>query len=140
MAKESAQDIRWLQRYNNYKKALSKLSSYIEVDSSLNELEEQGLIQAFEYTYELAWNTIKDFYFSQGEISIQGSRDAIKLAFKRGLIVDGEAWMGMIQDRNRTTHTYDQETAQEIVKNIKDVYLSLFHDLRNQFEKIVEQQ
>ena len=101
-------DIRWQQRFNNYLKALKQLEKFIDKGDALNELEEQGMIKAFEYTYELAWNTIKDFYEGQGEANIQGSRDAIQLAFKRGLISDGDAWMEMIKDRNRTSHTYNQ--------------------------------
>ena len=80
---------RWQQRFSNYSKALSQLGKFVEKDAELNEMEEQGMIQAFGYTYELAWNTIKDFYESQGETGLQGSRDAIQLAFKRGLIKDG---------------------------------------------------
>lgn len=77
--------------------------------SSLNELELQGLIQSFVYTYELAWNTISDFYKNLGEKDIQGSRDAIRLAFRRELIEDGEARMAMLVDRNKTSHAYDEQ-------------------------------
>lgn len=66
-------DIRWKQRLKNYNKALSQLTKFIE-KRELNELEEQGLIQAFEYTYELAWNVMKDYYEFQGTEKIQGSR------------------------------------------------------------------
>lgn len=83
-------DIRWKQRFSNFKKALSQLSKFIE-KRDLNELEEQGLIQAFEYTYELAWNVIKDYYEFQGTAAIQGSRDAFRLALNRGLLKDGRA-------------------------------------------------
>lgn len=93
---ESSQDIRWKQRFSNYQKALSQLKEFID-KRNLSKLETQGLLKSFEYTYELAWNTMKDFYESQGESNIQGSRNAIRLAFKRGLILDGENWMNMIQ-------------------------------------------
>ena len=83
-------DTRWQQRFSNYKKAFSQLELFYEKGKDLNHLEQQGLIKAFEYTYELAWNTIKDFYESQGESGIQGSRDAIRLAFRRALIQDGD--------------------------------------------------
>ena len=72
-----------------------------------NKLEEQGLIQSFEYTCELAWNTLTDLFEDQGESNILGSRDAFRLAFKRGLIEDGEAWMEMIKGRAPTSHTYN---------------------------------
>ncbi len=85
-------DIRWLQRFSNFGKALALLAKFI-AKADLNELEKQGLIQCFEYTYELAWNTLKDFYENQAETDIQGSKDAIRLAFKRGLIENGDVWI-----------------------------------------------
>jgi nucleotidyltransferase substrate binding protein (TIGR01987 family) len=91
------------------------------------------LIQAFEYNYELAWNCMKDFYQFQCETDLQGSRDAIRLAFKRGLIQDGELWMDMIKSRALTSHTYNLETAQAIARLILQSYypafLQLAHDL-----------
>ena len=132
-------DIRWIQRKANYDKALKQLSRFVEHDG-LNELEKQGLIQCFEYNYELAWNTIKDFYESQGEINIQGSRDAIRLAFKRGLIEDGEVWMNMIQDRTLTSHTYNEDTAEQIVTNILNNYYQEFVKLQEKFAKIEKRQ
>lgn len=81
---------------------------------TLSRLERQGLIKAFEYTYELAWNTMKDFHESQGETNIQGSKDAIRLAFRRGLIKDGDQWMNMVQSRIETSHTYNESTAQKL--------------------------
>ncbi len=128
-------DIRWKQRFANYSKALSQLERFIEKSDDLNELEEQGLIQAFEYTYELAWNTMKDFYTHQGEAGLQGSRDTIQLAFKRGLIEDGEAWMNMLKDRNRSTHTYDEKTAREIISNVLSKYCGRFIELRMELNK-----
>jgi nucleotidyltransferase substrate binding protein (TIGR01987 family) len=119
------QDIRWKQRFSSYQKALSQLTKFIKKET-LNELEEQGLIQAFEYTFELAWNVMKDFYEYQGTEDIQGSRDAIRLAFKRGLIEDGDGWMKMIASRSLTSHTYNEETAEVISKDISEKYYNLF--------------
>lgn len=123
------QDIRWQQRFANFNKALSQLAKFI-AKQELNELEEQGLIQAFEYTYELAWNVIKDFYEDQGESSIQGSKDAIRLAFKRGLIKDGDRWMDMVENRKLTVHTYNEEIASNMVKLIKEQYFQAFTALQ----------
>jgi nucleotidyltransferase substrate binding protein (TIGR01987 family) len=130
----SSEDIRWIQRFNNFKKALAQLAKAVELSNErpLSELEEQGLIQAFEYNYELAWNTIKDFYENQGETGIQGSRDAIRLAFQRGLISDGDAWMKMIKSRVLTSHTYNEETAAQIAKDVLSCYFPLFQSLRDQ--------
>ena len=125
-------DIRWIQRFANYNKALQQLSLFME-KGELNEMEVQGLIQCFEYTYELAWNMIKDFYESQGETDIQGSRDAIRLAFKRGLIEAGEIWMRMVKSRILTSHTYNEEVAEEISKAICKEYHSEFIELQKIF-------
>jgi nucleotidyltransferase substrate binding protein (TIGR01987 family) len=130
-------DIRWHQCFANFTKALSQLEKFIEKGETLNELEELGLIQAFEYNFELAWNLIKDFYEDQGESNIQGSRDAFRLAFNRGLISDGEEWMKMIASRSKTSHTYNEETANEIVEAILNSYYFMFRNLRNTFQEII---
>jgi nucleotidyltransferase substrate binding protein (TIGR01987 family) len=127
-------DIRWQQRFKNYLKALSQLEKFIDKGDNLNELEELGMIKAFEYTFELAWNTLKDYYESQGETGIQGSRDAIRMAFRRGLIEDGENWMKMIESRIKTSHTYNEETAIEIADAVMHTYYDLFLSLRNKLE------
>ncbi|WP_250565575.1 nucleotidyltransferase substrate binding protein [Adonisia turfae] len=117
-------DIRWKQRFANYERALAQLTKFID-KGELNELEEQGLIQSFKYTHELAWNVLKDYLQYQGNQNIYGSRDATRLAFNVGLIEDGGSWMDMIRERNRTSHTYNQATAQAIAENIKDSSLKL---------------
>lgn len=126
-------DIRWKQRLDNYSKALRQLTRFIE-KGKLNELEQQGLIQSFEYTYELAWNTIKDFFEAQGESGILGSRDAFRLAFKRGLILNGETWMEMIKSRIQTSHTYNEDVAEAIATRIVDQYYEEFILLHKRLE------
>lgn len=125
-------DIRWIQRFNNYQKALKQLDLAHEQWSqrALNELEQQGVIQAFEYTFELAWKVIKDFYQHQGETGLQGSRDAFRLAFQRGLIESGEVWMDMIEKRNLTVHTYNENTSQLILKAIQVEFYPQFQNLK----------
>jgi len=131
-------DIRWEQRFSNYKKALSQLEEAVALAQKrdLSELEKQGLIQGFEYTHELAWNTLKDYLEYQGDATIRGSRDTTREAFALGLIPDGEGWMDMIKSRNLSSHTYNLETAEQISKTIVSSYLPLFIDLKNQFEKL----
>jgi len=133
------QNIRWVQRFSNYKKAFSQLKKFID-KGELNELEQQGLIQAFEYTYELAWNTIKDFYENQGEINIQGSRDAFRLAFNRGLIENGDIWLDMVKSRTKTSHTYNEETANEIANAITNSYFNLFLTLKDTLEYGIQEE
>jgi nucleotidyltransferase substrate binding protein (TIGR01987 family) len=128
-------DKRWTQRFSNYSKALDQLKEFIEKSDELNKLEKQGMIKAFEYTYELAWNTIKDFYEYQGEVDLQGSRDTFQLAFNRGLIKDGEEWMQMLKDRNQTSHTYNEEVADEIAENVVTKYFSMFESLKISLDK-----
>lgn len=102
-------DIRWKRRLASYSKAFFQLARFVEKGKDLNELEEQGMIQAFEYNFALAWNLIKDYYEYQGATEIQGSRDAFRLAFNRGLIKNGEGWMKMIENRTKTFHTYNKK-------------------------------
>lgn len=130
-------DIRWVQRFRNFTKAYSQLKKFI-AKKVLNELEEQGLIKSFEYTYELGWNTLKDYFEYQGNNELNGSRDAINEAFSRGLITDGESWMNMFKDRNRTSHTYNEATAKEIVNNIFNIYFNLFTALLQEMEKLLD--
>ena len=102
---------------------------------SLNEREQQGLIKAFEYTFELGWNTLRDLLRSQGDTSLLGSRDTLREAFRLGLIENGEAWMLMIQDRNLTNHTYNRSTAEAIAAQIVDSYVPCFQQLRGRLEQ-----
>ncbi len=128
-------DIRWQQRFGNYQKALSRLQKFIE-KGDLNELEEQGLIQAFEFTHELAWNVIKDYFAYQGNPDITGSRDAVREAFQKGLITDGEGWMEMIKSRNQSSHTYNEEIAKEIRGKVFNQYFGLFVDFKNKMHSL----
>lgn len=134
----SKPDIRWKQRFENYTKAVGQMTKFIE-KGELNEMEEQGLIQSFEYTYELAWTTLKDFFEDQGESNIFGSRDAFRLAFKRGLFEDGETWMKMIESRALTSHTYNEETARAIALSIRGAYFGEFVKLRTRLEALSQQ-
>jgi nucleotidyltransferase substrate binding protein (TIGR01987 family) len=128
----SDQDIRWIQRFNHFTKALSQLGEAVALaqERPLSKLEEQGLIQAFEFTHELAWNTLRDFLESRGVQNLYGSKDSTRAAFKAGLIENGEVWMDMIQSRNLTSHTYDETTAAQIVSAIRNSYFAEFEALR----------
>ena len=136
----AVEDIRWHQRLKNYEKALIQLNKATDLskERDLSELERQGLIQSFEFTHELAWNVMKDYFTYQGNPEIRGSRDATREAFKFGLINNGEAWMDMIISRNRTTHTYDEETAIEIADAILKEYVVLFNNFKKKMLTIQE--
>lgn len=132
-------DIRWVQRFSNYRKALVLLgkavtivSSQVKRDGDENKLMEEGLIQRYEYTHELAWKTMKDYAEYQGLSDIVGSRDAIRQTLQTGLISD-DRWMDSVRDRNLTSHNYDDYTALAIVSNIINVYYPLFVE----YEKVM---
>jgi nucleotidyltransferase substrate binding protein (TIGR01987 family) len=121
-------DIRWKQRLANLKKAYGRLDEAVLLarQRGLSDLERQGLIQAFEFTHELAWNLLKDWFDYQGMSEISGLRDATREAFQMGLIQDCETWMEMIKSRNQSSHTYNLETALEIAKMIDERYWAAF--------------
>jgi nucleotidyltransferase substrate binding protein (TIGR01987 family) len=134
----SAEDIRWIQRFNHFQKALAQLQEADELakERSLTNIEKQGFIKAFEFTHELAWNTLKDFLEQRGVQDLYGSRDATREAFQVGLIENGQVWMDMIKDRNLTSHTYNESTANKIAEAILDSYLAEFEKLKDELEKI----
>lgn len=136
-----AQDIRWIQRFSNYQKALAQLKSAVELSEQreLSQLEKQGLIQAFEYTHELAWKTLKDFLESKGALNLYGSKDVTREAFKLGIIDDGEVWMEMIVSRNETSHTYDESRVEVIVEAILEHYFDAFEVLMAKLEALKDE-
>jgi nucleotidyltransferase substrate binding protein (TIGR01987 family) len=135
-----SEDIRWKQRFTNYIKALQTLTDAVKLaeERELSTLEEQGVIQSFEFTHELAWNVLKDYLEYQGVMNIVGSRGAVREAFKNGLIEEGETWM-MIKDRNLSSHTYDLERAQEIVERILEEHHPAFLRMAKKFNALYEQ-
>ena len=147
----SDQDIRWQQRFSNFVKAYSKLDQAvqkiqeeypikedgtIEEDSFLDDIIKEGLIQRFEYTHELAWNVLKDFLENAGNNNIFGSKDATREAFAAGLISNGEVWMDMIKSRNKTSHIYNKETADDIFMKIVNHYHQEFYQFKNRMEAL----
>ena len=129
----SQPSIRWKQRLNNFCLALTQLENAVTLSNQrkLSDLEKQGLIQAFEFTHELAWNVMKDYFDYQGNADlITGSRDATKEAFQKGLIQNGDDWMEMIKSRNKSSHTYNLNVANDIVEKIHKSYISLFNNFQ----------
>lgn len=143
------QDIRWVQRFENYKKALVKLNDAmqnimadfksdeagnISTNAFLDDIIKEGMIQRFEYTHELAWNVMKDFLVASGNTNVFGSKDATREAFSAGIITKGEVWMDMINSRNKTSHTYNEQIADEIFFKIMHEYHVLFVEFANKME------
>ena len=136
---ETEKDIRWKQRFSNYRRALKQLENAVEiisrkdiVDGEFYNVVREGLIQCFEFTHELSWKVMKDYAEHQGIMEIFGSRDAIRYSLRLGLI-DDEKWMDTIKDRNVTSHHYDDDTAQKILDHIVKIYYPLFV----KFEKVM---
>ena len=126
-------DIRWKQRFQNYKKALVTMKNAVELsaEQELSDLEKQGVIKGFEFTFELAWNVMRDYLEDQGIAGIDGSRNTIRHAFKNGLIEDGEKWIEIVNARNISSHTYNEEVAEKLLNKI----IEDFYDQFTSFEK-----
>jgi nucleotidyltransferase substrate binding protein (TIGR01987 family) len=116
-------EIRWRQRLDNLERAWAQLQAAC-AKTSYSDLELAGLVQMFEFTFELAWKTLKDLLFYEG-YEVNSPREAIRQGFASGLIQDGERWMVMLESRNRLSHTYDKRTADEAERLIKQSYAPL---------------
>jgi len=130
-------DIRWEQRFVNFNRAFAKLNAAIQLSDreSLSELEVEGLIQRFEYTYELAWKTLQDLIKVKGYIGISGPGAVLSQAFELGLIDNPEGWRRLKKSRELTSPTYDSGTAKEIYEDIKSEYVNLFKFLQIKLEQ-----
>ena len=127
--------IRWKQRFQNFEKALSQLDSAIERLNVLSDLEKEGLVQRFEYSFELAWKTLKDYLESQN-VEAKFPRDVIKSGFQYELISDGKIWLEMLEIRNIIARTYDEKILKNSVSEIAFHYYpelkKLYTFLKNQ--------
>jgi len=133
-----AEDIRWIQRLNNWARALAQLSRFMEREE-LDELQEQGLIQSFEYNHELAWKTQKDFLEDRGVKDLYGPKDVVRAAFKLGLITNSQVWLAMIKDRDLASHSYKEDVTREIVDHIADEYYEEFQKLHRKLTELAGQ-
>lgn len=128
-------DIRWKQRFNNYLRAMQTLAEAAALAQTreLSNLEQQGLIQGFEFTHELAWNVLKDYLGEKGIVGLIGSKDASRSAFKNGLIENGDVWMKMIEARNLTSHTYNPDVARAVATDVLQHFYPAFTALAATF-------
>lgn len=126
-------DIRWKQRFQNFKNAYRQLDSAIELPQ-LSELESAGLVQTFEYTFELAWKTLKDFLESEGVVAAT-PRQVLQEAFKANFIIDGHTWIDALEKRNLLAHSYSKELSKKAVELIKSSYFPIIKDFKATFEK-----
>lgn len=129
---EESQDIRWVQRYDSFRKACKRVLDITESDkrpADLSELEQEGLIQRFEYTFELAWKVLQDFLKYKGYEFVQGPNGTLQKALEDGLILNHDAWRRMAKARVTTSHTYNEGEAIEIVRKIYEEYSVLLKQL-----------
>lgn len=116
-----AKETRWRQRFQNLNKAYNLLQDAVSRYNGLSRLEQEGLIKRFEYTFELAWKTLKDYLEAQG-VEAGFPREAIKAAFQHDVIEDGDVWMEMLESRNLLVHTYSEERFRNVVDKIVAAY------------------
>jgi nucleotidyltransferase substrate binding protein (TIGR01987 family) len=132
------QDIRWKQRFANYEKALAQLTEAIEQygDKPIDIIKE-GIIQRFEFTHELAWKVMRDYLEYEGYQNINGSRSATKEAFNKELLQEGQVWMDMIDSRNKTVHTYNNDILESEFTKIEKLYYPLFCSFQKKIKNLL---
>lgn len=127
---------RFSQRQKEYYNALTRLKEALQEQET--DLVIDGVIHRFEFTFELAWKTIKDYLEYMGLSEKTGSpREVIQSAFKQGIIENGEIWIEIMLSRNSLSHMYDEKASREIYNKIKEIYISEFEKLEIKFEEII---
>ena len=120
MTRESIKEV-----YEDFKNALERLKEALKEDSSENSIIVDGTIQRFEFTFELSWKLLK-FILNYNGVDVDSPRPVIKEAFKTNIIQDGQGWIDMLEDRNKTLHIYDEKQAMNIYNKIKETHCDLF--------------
>ena len=131
-------DIRWLQRYDSFHRANKRILDITESEKrvdDLSELEMEGLIQRFEYTFELAWKTLQDLLKYKGYEFVQGPNGTLQMALEDGMISDHDGWRRMTKARITTSHTYNEGDAIEIARMIYNEYSRLLKQLDDKLEQ-----
>ena len=123
-------------KFENFQKALNKLAKILNTNEEI-EYRIDAIIKRFEFTYELSWKFLKAFLEYKG-ILAKTPRDCFREAFAAGIIDDSEAWINMIEDRNITSHTYEEDSANEIYQKIEDIYFEKFKEVENYFLKEIQ--
>ncbi|MBI9016471.1 MAG: nucleotidyltransferase substrate binding protein [Phycisphaerae bacterium] len=124
---DSKKDIRWQQRFDNFEKAYLLLANNINLENP-TVLERAGIIQFFEMAFELSWKLLKDYLQIQG-FDVKSPRETIKQAFQTEIILDGHCWIQALDDRNITTHTYDEQISIDVTNKIKNEYCPILKQL-----------
>ncbi|SFJ29232.1 nucleotidyltransferase substrate binding protein, HI0074 family [Desulfomicrobium apsheronum] len=131
-------DVRWRQRFDQFDKSFALLESAMTIEK-MTIIERAGLIQFFEMAFEQSWKLLKDYQEAEG-FTITSPRQAIKQAYQSGIIADGHAWINALEDRNLTTHTYNEQTANIVEQKIRNAYFPLLKSLHTVFRDKIGQQ
>lgn len=133
------EDIRWKQRFANFSKAMGHLEKALEIPEP-DMVQKAGIIQFFEMSFELAWNMVKDYLEDQGFVDIKSPRGALKKAFEVNILEKGHEWMELLQDRNLTAYTYDEQKATEMEHLIQNKYFPILKELLKSFKQKVNEE
>lgn len=128
-------EVRWKQRFSNFKKALSQFEEAVSQNHQ-ERLAQEGLIQRFEYTFELAWKCLQDLLQERGLGDIRGPKPVLEQAFQDGLIADGLVWMEMLRARNEASHIYDEKIFLRIYNQAKGPFIGPLQDLKAKLESL----
>ena len=129
---------KWLDRLNTFKNAIRRLAEVIDLSNErqLNQFEYDSLIKRFEFSFEMAWKLMMSYEKDNGVAELHGSKDVVRQAYRMSIITNGEAWLEMIDDRNKTSHLYDEEMASDVIDEIIHTYYPLFIELQNKMDEI----
>lgn len=133
------EDIRWKQRYANFSKAMGHLERALKIPEP-DMVQKAGIIQFFEMSFKLAWNMVKDYLEDQGFVDIKSPRGALKKAFEVNILEKGHDWMELLQDRNLTAHTYDEQKATDMERLIQNKYFPILKELLDSFKEKLDEE
>jgi nucleotidyltransferase substrate binding protein (TIGR01987 family) len=119
---------KWENKLENFEKANAQLQKAL-LQKDYNDLEREGVIKRFEFTFELGWKTLQDYIEAIGHEDVKGPRKVIKRAFADNIISDGQGWINMLDSRLESVHTYSEPTIIKIFDDIKSLYGKLLNDL-----------
>jgi len=134
MDEGTGRDVQWVERYSNLKLVVSRLAEGLSIPQS-DKVQRAGIIHYFSMAFELSWNVVKDYLESEGFEGVSSPRGALKTGFEQGLVTDGHGWMKGLEDRNLTSHTYNEDIAVEVEGLVRTKYLSLFYELLEELGK-----
>lgn len=133
----ATQDVRWKQRFYNFRSALRNLDSALAIPHP-DVIQRAGMVQFFEMCFELSWNVLKDYLEEQGFVEEKTPRATLKKAFELGLVEDGSAWLKGLEDRNLSSYIYNEQIARDIEAMITGIYAPLFHALESRLMAMLD--